>query len=217
MVWKGTTEVGCGRSVTNRTIQGRPLTCTFFACRYRNAGNKAGHYAVNLLKGTFDKELTCNNLQNIIDQAVDTVERPSGDAMKNTSETYQGTPQQDNTQMPGQSSPAGNPTDVTNAMNPPSGQPGSEQANPPSSLPGSEQTNSSQPGSEQANLPSSQPGLEQTNSSQPGSEQTNLPSSQPGYGKNIPYSLKQSFLTHFGFCLEFSKFWKNPLKQSSFS
>ena len=213
MVWKGTTEVGCGRSVTNRTIQGRPLTCTFFACRYRKAGNKAGHYAVNLLKGTFDRELTCINLQNIIDQAVDTVERPSGNTMKNTSETYQGTPQQDNTQMPGQPSPADNPTDTTNAMNPPSSQPGSEQANPPNSLPESEQANppSSQPaseqasppsslpeseqanspsgqtGSDQANPPSSQPGSEQAKppSSQPGSEQANLPSSQPGYGKNI--------------------------------
>ena len=206
MVWKGTTEVGCGRSVTNRTIQGRPLTCTFFACRYRKAGNKAGHYAVNLLKGTFDKELTCNNLQNIINQAVDTVERPSGETMKNTSETFQGTPQQDNTQMPGQSSPADNPTDTTNAMNPPSGQPGSEQINPPSSLPESEQTNSSQPGLEQPN--SSQPGSEQAElpSSQSESEQTNLPSSKPGYGKNIPYSLKQLFLTFFEFCLKFSKF-----------
>lgn len=206
MVWKGTTEVGCGRSVTNRTIQGRPLTCTFFACRYRKAGNKAGHYAVNLLKGTFDKELTCNNLQNIINQAVDTVERPSGETMKNTSETFQGTPQQDNTQMPGQSSPADNPTDTTNAMNPPSGQPGSEQINPPSSLPESEQTNSSQPGLEQPN--SSQPGSEQAKlpSSQSESEQTNLPSSKPGYGKNIPYSLKQLFLTSFEFCLKFSKF-----------
>ena len=206
MVWKGTTEVGCGRSVTNRTIQGRPLTCTFFACRYRKAGNKAGHYAVNLLKGTFDKELTCNNLQNIINQAVDTVERPSGETMKNTSETFQGTPQQDNTQMPGQSSPADNPTDTTNAMNPPSGQPGSEQINPPSSLPESEQTNSSQPGLEQPN--SSQPGSEQAKlpSSQSESEQTNLPSSKPGYGKNIPYSLKQLFLTFFEFCLKFSKF-----------
>ena len=206
MVWKGTTEVGCGRSVTNRTIQGRPLTCTFFACRYRKAGNKAGHYAVNLLKGTFDKELTCNNLQNIINQAVDTVERPSGETMKNTSETFQGTPQQDNTQMPGQSSPADNPTDTTNAMNPPSGQPGSEQINPPSSLPESEQTNSSQPGLEQPN--SSQPGSEQAKlpSSQSESEQTNLPSSKPGYGENIPYSLKQLFLTSFEFCLKFSKF-----------
>ena len=206
MVWKETTEVGCGRSVTNRTIQGRPLTCTFFACRYRKAGNKAGHYAVNLLKGTFDKELTCNNLQNIINQAVDTVERPSGETMKNTSETFQGTPQQDNTQMPGQSSPADNPTGTTNAMNPPSGQPGSEQINPPSSLPESEQTNSSQPGLEQTN--SSQPGSEQAKlpSSQSESEQTNLPSSKPGHGKNIPYSLKQLFLTSFEFCLKFSKF-----------
>lgn len=56
MVWKSTTELGVGKALFKKIIQGRLMLCGVAVLRYRKAGNVDGQYKANVQIGFFDFE-----------------------------------------------------------------------------------------------------------------------------------------------------------------
>ena len=63
--------LGCGRATTVKMFEdGKKRTCTYFCCRYKNAGNIGNEFKNNVAKGSFSKAETCDRLSEIVDDAV---------------------------------------------------------------------------------------------------------------------------------------------------
>ena len=65
MVWKGSTELGMGKSTSKRD----GMLCTYIVGRYKPAGNMGTQFTKNVLKGSFDKKKTCDSLDNVLSSA----------------------------------------------------------------------------------------------------------------------------------------------------
>jgi uncharacterized protein YkwD len=50
VVWKGTTDLGCGVAQGPRMLAGRPATINYVVCHYGPAGNVYGQYPANVLQ-----------------------------------------------------------------------------------------------------------------------------------------------------------------------
>ena len=66
VVWEGTKELGIGMATGTKD----GMNCTYVVGRYRPAGNFAGQYEKNVLKGSFDPNV-CKKLERIVKEIED--------------------------------------------------------------------------------------------------------------------------------------------------
>ena len=62
VVWKGSTQLGIGFARGSYSFNGKVFdNCLFVVGRYLEPGNMMGAFRENVLKGSFNKRLTCRN------------------------------------------------------------------------------------------------------------------------------------------------------------
>ena len=64
VVWKETKSLGIGKF--SKENPAKKEFCTYIVARYRPAGNWAKQYTKNVIKGTFDSQKTCDNIDKIL-------------------------------------------------------------------------------------------------------------------------------------------------------
>ena len=76
VVWEGTKELGIGMATGTKD----GMNCTYVVGRYRPAGNFAGQYEKNVLKGSFDQNV-CKKLESIVKEIEDSSKHKSFDSV----------------------------------------------------------------------------------------------------------------------------------------